>query len=169
MIALVMLATPHGTPPPPWFLLVLVPLVFSGATLFSSWLLGIFDLYKAFPADISDPIETKLGWIQIEFGTWRGHAPISTKAGRRCLHLKEPFPFQPFFWLGPASISWDQIQVTKAGDTRWWSFWSATEFTLGTYPRPIKIRGKAGRKVQAQVDKHRGPAGGALAPSIRPR
>jgi len=168
MTHLLCLASPTGEPPPVWIFLVLFPVIFFGASMFSSRLMGIFDLYRAFPPDRSDPIETNLGWIQIEFGLWRGHTPMSVKAGRRCLHLKQPFPFQLLYWRGPASIPWDQIRVTGPTNEHWWAFWAPTEFFLGSYERPIRIRGKAARKLQAHMKDPRGLTGTAVSPSIQP-
>jgi hypothetical protein len=171
MMELLLLAPRAGSPAPIWIPLVLFPLVFLGGSLLSSRLLGVFQLYRDFPADQVDPIETNLGWIQIEFGVWRGHSPMSMKAGRRCLHIKQPFPFQPLFWLGPASIPWEQIRVVKEAGTDWWAFWKAAEFALGPEDRRIRIRGRAARKVQAQVEARQGRAGNLPLPTaaIRPR
>lgn len=171
MMAALLLVPRAGSPAPIWIPLVLFPLVFLGGSLLSSRLLGVFQLYRDFPADQTDPIETNLGWIQIEFGVWRGHSPMSVKAGRRCLHIKQPFPFQPLFWLGPASIPWEQIRVVQAADPEWWAFWKAAEFALGPGDRRIRIRGRAARKVQAQVETRQGRAGSFPLPTaaIRPR
>jgi hypothetical protein len=168
MIQLLLLTPPGETANPAWILVLLFPLFFLGGSLLSARIMGVFDLYRSFPADKADAIETNLGWIQVEFGLWRGHAPMSVKVGRRYLHIKQPFPFQPLFWLGPASIPWNQIQVTKTADTRWWAFWAATEFSLGAFERPIRIRGKAGRKVQDQVNEHRSLAVRQGTTSIQP-
>lgn len=171
MMDLLLLAPRAGSPAPVWIPLVLFPLVFFGGSLLSSRLMGVFQLYRAFPADKADPIETNLGWIQIEFGVWRGHSPMAVKAGRRCLHLKQPFPFQPLLWLGPASIPWEQIRVVQAAGPDWWAFWKAAEFALGPEDRRIRIRGRAARKVQAQVETRQGRAGNLPLPTaaIRPR
>jgi hypothetical protein len=170
MMALLLLAPRAGSPAPVWIPLVLFPLVFFGGSLLSSRLMGVFQLYRAFPADQADPIETNLGWIQIEFGVWRGHTPMSLKAGRRCLHLKQPFPFQPLFWLGPASVPWEQIRVVQEAGADWWAFWKAAEFALGPEDRRIRIRGRAARKVQIQVETRQGRAGSFPLPAaaIRP-
>lgn len=171
MMALSLLAPRTGSPAPIWIPLVLFPLVFLGASLLSSRLLGVFQLYRDFPADQTDPIETNLGWIQIEFGVWRGHSPMSVKAGRRCLHIKQPFPFQPLFWLGPASIPWGQIRVMREAGNDWWAFWKAAEFALGPDDRRIRIRGRAARKVQGEVEARQGRVGSPpiTTATIRPR
>ncbi len=175
-MALVMLASRGGSPPPPVVLLV-VPVVFLAVSWFSNRLMGLPALYAAFPADPTDPIERNLGWQQVEFGALRGHSPISLKAGRRCLHLKQPFPFQPAWWQGPASIPWDLIRVEKEASESSWAFLSAAEFRLGAEGRMIRLRGKAARTLQAKVRERQGagpgqPSGSSLPPgqgAIRPR
>jgi len=160
----------RGAPPPLGFVIPFFLLMFFGGSLLSSRLLGIYALYRAFPADRSDPIEQNLGWIQIEFGVWRGHTPMSVKAGRRCLHLKQPFPFQPMVWLGPASIPWEQIRLIEAiGEDRW-AFWKAAVFELGPESRRIRLRGKAARTLQALLLVRQGRAQAAPIPmsAIRP-
>jgi hypothetical protein len=159
MIALVLLASRGGSPPPP-FVFLLVPAVFLVISWFSNRLMGLPALYAAFPADPTDPIERSLGWPQVEFGALRGHAPISLKVGRRCLHLKQPFPFQPAWWQGPASIPWDQIRVEKEASESSWAFLSAAEFRLGAEGRVIRLRGRAARTLQAKVREKQGHAGG---------
>ncbi|WP_257303170.1 hypothetical protein [Geothrix campi] len=149
MMALALLASRGGPPPP--FVFLLVPAVFLVISWFSNRLMGLPALYAAFPADPTDPIERSLGWPQVEFGALRGHSPISLKAGRRCLHLKQPFPFQPAWWQGPASIPWDQIRVEKEASESSWAFLSAAEFRLGADGRVIRLRGKAARTLQAMV------------------
>lgn len=160
----------RGEPPPPWFLLF-VPLIFLGVSWLTNRLMGIPALYKDFPADREDPIEENLGWQQVEFGALRGHSPMSIKFGRRCLHLKQPFPFQPLYWQGPASIPWQDILLDKAARPEKWAFWSAAEFRLGPGGRLIRVRGKAGRRLQARLLKgHEGAAGTSSRPEpIRPR
>ena len=170
-----MLLSGSGSPPPPWILL-LVPLVFVGASWLTNRLMGIDAMYQDFPADRNDPIEQNLGWQQVEFGTFRGHSPMSMKFGQRCLHLKQPFPFQPLFWKGPASIPWGEVLLEKEPKDAWWAFLSAAEFRLGQGGRMIRLRGKAAKALMArvrppQVQSGRGteptpPAGpGAIRPS----
>lgn len=166
MMALALLASRGGSPPPPVVLLV-VPAVFFAVSWFSNRLMGLPALYAAFPADPTDPIETKLGWLQVEFGALRGHSPISLKVGRRCLHLKQPFPFQPAWWQGPASIPWSQIRVEKEAGASFWAFLSAAEFRLGAEGRVIRLRGKAARRLQAEVKLHQ--EGGVPMPGGSPR
>ncbi|WP_243302284.1 hypothetical protein [Geothrix oryzisoli] len=176
MMLLALLASRGGSPPPP-VVLLLVPVVFLLISWFSNRLMGLPALYAAFPADPTDPIERNLGWQQVEFGALRGHSPISLKAGRRCLHLKQPFPFQPAWWQGPASIPWDQIRVEKEASESTWAFLSAAEFRLGRDGRVIRLRGKAARTLQAKVREKQGSTGGSaygtgLPPgqgAIRPR
>jgi hypothetical protein len=170
MMALLLLAPQGAHPPPLGFVLVLFLLVFFGGSLLSSRLMGVFQLYRAFPADKMDPIDANLGWLQIEFGTFRGHTPMSVKAGRRCLHLKQPFPFQPLIWLGPASIPWDQIRLLQPASTDWWAFWKAAEFTLGPEDSRIRLRGKAARKLQKELEAMQGQADARPSPMapIRP-
>jgi len=165
-----MAATRTGQTAPPWALFVLFPLVFFGISLLSAKLMGVYELYRAFPADKTDPIEINLGWVQIEFGAWRGHTPMSVKAGRRCLHLKQPFPFQPLVWLGPAAIPWAQIQVLQPAGEGWRSFWKAAEFALGPADRRIRLRGGAARKLQTLVAVRQGrvEAWPTPGPAIRP-
>ena len=170
MMQLLLLVPRAGQASPPWFVFVLFPLVFIGVSLLSAKLMGVYELYRVFPADPTDSIETNLGWIQIEFGAWRGHTPMSVKAGRRCLHIKQPFPFQPLFWLGPASIPWVQVRVVQPAGEGWRSFWKAAEFALGPEDRRIRIRGGAARKLQVliaarqgRVETHQAPSG-----AIRP-
>ncbi len=79
MMALFYLVPRNGTPPPPWFLL-LVPLIFLLVSWLTNRLMGIPALYEAFPADRDNPIEENLGWQQVEFGTFRGHSPMSIKS-----------------------------------------------------------------------------------------
>jgi hypothetical protein len=162
-----LLAPRGGTPPPPAVLL-LIPVVFLGVSWLTNRLMGLPALYAAFPADPTDPIERNLGWQQIEFGALRGHSPISLKVGRRCLHLKQPFPFQPAWWQGPASIPWDQIRIEKEANASTWAFMSAAEFRLGPEGRLIRLRGRAARRLQDLVKRRQegGPPGEG---PIRPR
>lgn len=173
MILLGLLVPRNGPPPPPWVFL-LVPLVFFAGTWLTNRLLGIPALYEAFPADPADPIEANLGWLQVEFGALRGHTPMSVKAGRRCLHLKQPFPFQPAWWQGPASIPWTEIRLEKVASDRGWAFMSAAEFRLGAEGRRIRLRGRAARILQAKVQEKQGTGPGAASSApgtgpIRPR
>lgn len=168
---MIALLAPHGAPPPLGIVIPLFLLMFFGTSQLTFRLLGIRALYRAFPADRSDPIEQNLGWIQIEFGTWRGHTPMSVKAGRRCLHLKQPFPFQPMVWLGPASIPWEQIRVLETPGESLWAFWAAAVLELGRDGRRIRVRGRAGRKLLALVEARQGRAQAApiAMSAIRPR
>ncbi len=154
-MALLLLSRSGGPPPPPWIFL-LIPVVLLGTTWLTNKMLGIDAMYRDWPADPSDPIEQNLGWNQIEFGTFRGHCPMSIKFGQRCLHLKQPFPFQPFFWLGPASIPWGELVLVKAPSESWWAFLSAAEFTLGKGGRMIRLRGKAARTLMAELQRRSG-------------
>jgi len=167
MMVLALLASRGGSPPPA-VVLLLIPVVFLGVSWLTNRLMGIPALYAAFPADPTDPIETNLGWQQVEFGALRGHSPMSLKAGRRCLHLKQPFPFQPAWWQGPASIPWDQILVEKAASESTWAFFSAAEFRLGRDGRVIRLRGKAARTLQMLVLEKQGTGGQASATGLPP-
>ncbi|WLT32964.1 hypothetical protein [Geothrix sp. PMB-07] len=163
-----------GAQPPLGFLLIFIPLVFLGATWISNRLLGIPAMYRDWPADRTDPIERNVGWQQVEFGAFRGHCPMSIKFGQRCLHLKQPFPFQPFYWLGPASIPWSEVRLEKAPSDRWWAFLSAAEFRLGAGGRMIRLRGKAARALMERVKGAPGGQGPGHRPpvvsgTIRPR
>jgi hypothetical protein len=166
-MALLLLSRP-GTPPPPW-LLLLIPVVFLGVTWLTNHLLGIDAMYQDWPADPKDPIERNLGWQQVEFGTFRGHCPLSVKFGKRCLHLKQPFPFQPMYWKGPASIPWSDVLLEKKPKDSWWAILSAAEFRLGHSGRLIRLRGKAARALMARVQEIQGPRiPGAEPPVVRP-
>lgn len=151
-----MLLSRSGSPPPTWILLF-VPVVFLGATWLTNHLLGIFAMYRDWPADASDPIEQNVGWQQVEFGAFRGHCPMSIKFGRRCLHLKQPFPFQPFFWLGPASIPWSEVLLEKEPKDAWWAFLSPAEFRLGVGGRMMRLRGKVAKTLMARVQQLQTP------------
>lgn len=170
MTGLLWLVPRNGTPPSPWFLLA-VPVLFLLLSWVTNRLMGIPALYEAFPADQDDPIEENLGWQQVEFGTFRGHSPMSIKFGRRCLHLKQPFPFQPAWWQGPASIPWKEVRLEKEVSGNWWAFLSAAEFRLGSERRMIRLRGKAARKLQARLKvlTPGGPGAPTTPGAIRPR
>jgi len=162
------LSRPGGPPPPPWIFL-LVPVVFLGATWLTNKLLGIDAMYQDWPAEPDDPIEVNLGWQQVEFGTFRGHCPMSVKFGRRCLHLKQPFPFQPLYWRGPASIPWTEVLLEKEPSESWWAILSAAEFRLGAGGRRIRLRGKAARTLMARVQQpQNGPRSGPVPPVVGP-
>lgn len=155
-MAMLLLGPRNGSPPPPWVLLF-VPVLFLLVSWFTNRLMGIDAMYRDWPADPSDPIERNLGRQQVEFGTFRGHCPMSIQFGSRCLHLKQPFPFQPAWWKGPASIPWSEVQMEKAPNPAWWAFLSPAEFRLGCDGRLIRLRGKAARALLARV----GPQGDA--------
>lgn len=162
----------QGPPSSPWVLL-LVPVIFLGATWLTNKLLGIDALYRDWPADPDDPIEENLGWQQVEFGTFRGHCPMSIKFGRRCLHLKQPFPFQLLYWRGPASIPWSDVLLEKEPKKTWWAFLSPAEFRLGQGGRLIRLRGKAAKALMEKVREKQGQgvriSSSTLGPSaIRP-
>ncbi|MBI1754558.1 MAG: hypothetical protein HY014_15520 [Acidobacteria bacterium] len=163
-----------GAQPPLGFLAVFIPLVFLGATWISNRLMGIPAMYEEWPADKTDPIERNVGWQQVEFCPFRGHCPMSIKFGRRCLHLKQPFPFQPFYWLGPASIPWSEVRLEKTLSDRRWAFLSAAEFRLGADGRKIRLWGKVGRMLQDAVQGKQGQDAAGPSPqagpgAIRPR
>lgn len=163
-----LLISRQGPPPSPWVLL-LVPVIFLGATWLTNKLLGIDAMYQDWPADSNDPIERNLGWQQVEFGTFRGHCPMSIKFGRRCLHLKQPFPFQPLYWKGPASIPWHDVLLEKVPSPSWWAFLSAAEFRLGAGGRMIRLRGKAAKALMARIQPAQVGAGrGPLPPVAGP-
>jgi len=154
---------PRNSPPPPPVFLLLVPLVFLAVSWLTNRLMGIPALYAAFPADKDDPIEENLGWNQVEFGALRGHSPMSIQFGKRCLHLKQPFPFQLPWWQGPASVPWAEVRLVKEASGAWWAFLSAAEFRLGSDGRLIRLRGKIARKLQARLQRQ--PNGMAPAPT----
>jgi hypothetical protein len=165
---LLVLHSRSGSPPPP-VVFLLIPLIFLGASWLTNHLMGIDAMYKDWPADPDDPIERNVGWQQIEFGTFRGHCPMSIKFGRRCLHLKQPFPFQLFFWLGPASIPWTEVLLEKEPKDSWWAFLSPAEFRLGLNGRMIRLRGKAAKALAARVQETQGSRlPGALPPMGKP-
>jgi hypothetical protein len=169
-----LLLVPRNGPPPPAWVLLFVPVVFLLVSWLSNHLMGIDAMYKDWPADPNDPIERNLGWVQVEFGTFRGHSPMSIKFGRRCLHLKQPFPFQPAWWQGPASIPWEQVRLGKEASPSAWAFLSAAEFRLGAEGRLIRLRGKAARTLQEQVRAKQGQSPGVPSAvpgtgAIRPR
>ena len=168
-MTLMLLLSRPGGPPPPW-LLLLIPVVFLVVSWLTNHLLGIDAMYGDWPADPSDPIERNLGWQQIEFGTFRGHCPMSIKFGQRCLHLKQPFPFQPMYWKGPASVPWGEVLLEKAPKDSWWAFLSAAEFRLGRGGRLIRLRGKAARTLMARVQQPQMPGQGPdhLPPVVGP-
>ena len=155
MDLLVLLSKPGN--PPVAFLFFFVPVVFLGSTWLTNHLMGIDAMYRDWPADPNDPIERKLGWQQVEFGAFRGHCLMSIQFGRRCLHLKEPFPFQPLFWKGPASIPWAEVLLEKAPREAWWAFLSPTQFRLGRGGRLIRLRGKAAKALMARVSEAQEP------------
>jgi hypothetical protein len=160
---LLLLVPRNGPPPPPWVLL-LVPVVFLLVSWLTNHLMGIDAMYKDWPADANDPIERNLGWVQVEFGTFRGHSPMAIKFGRRCLHLKQPFPFQPAFWNGPASIPWSEVRLERAPNEAWWALLSPAEFRLGQGGRLIRLRGKAAKALMARL----GVTAGGAAPGPTP-
>ena len=164
-----LLLSRSGPPPPTWILLI-IPLVFLGATWLTNHLLGIDAMYQEWPADSNDPIEQNLGWQQVEFGTFRGHCPMSIQFGQRCLHLKQPFPFQPFYWKGPASIPWTEVLLEKEPSDSWWAFLSAAEFRLGQRGRLIRLRGKAAKSLMARVRQPQAsrPGPGHIPPVVGP-
>ncbi|HEX7552691.1 MAG TPA: hypothetical protein VF378_04005 [Geothrix sp.] len=162
---LLLLMPRNGPPPPPWVLLF-VPVVFLLVSWLSNHLMGIDAMYKDWPADPNDPIERNLGWVQVEFGTFRGHSPMAIKFGRRCLHLKQPFPFQPAFWNGPASIPWSDVLLEKAPNDGWWAILSPAEFRLGQGGRLIRLRGKAAKALMARL--RVSPAGPGIGPALPP-
>lgn len=163
---------------PPW-LLLLVPVAFLGITWLSNRLLGVAAMYREWPADPNDPVERNLGWQQVEFGAFRGHSPMSMKFGTRCLHLRQPFPFQLFWWRGPASIPWSEVRLVREPAASWWAFLSPGEFRLGAAGRMIRLRGKAARTLAERVKQQPGARPGSPAPgpsspvagpgAIRPR
>jgi hypothetical protein len=159
-----------GAPPPPaaiLFTILLVLVLLPLLTSLTNRLMGIPALYEAFPADPADPIEENLGWPQVQFDGLRGHSPMSMKFGRRCLHLKQPFPFQPAWWRGPASIPWREIRIEQELREDGWSFRGSALFRLGNTGRTIRLRGKVARRLQDRV-KHGGGDGRPPAP-LRPR
>jgi hypothetical protein len=170
MAFMVLSPRPGGEPPVP-FLLLFVPLFFLAVSWLTNKLMGIDALYRDWPADREDPIDTNLGWQQVEFGALRGHCPMSIKLGQRCLHLKQPFPFQPFWWRGPGSVPWGEVLLEKEPSESRWAFLSVAEFRLGREGRMIRLRGKAGRALAAEVRRRQAPPGpghGPVPPVVRP-
>ena len=166
---MLLLVPRNGPPPPPPWIFLLVPVVFLGATWLTNKLLGIDAMYQDWPAEPDDPIEVNLGWQQVEFGTFRGHCPMSIKFGQRCLHLKQPFPFQPLYWKGPASIPWGDVLLEKEPKEAWWAFLSATEFRLGQGGRMIRLRGKAAKALMGRIRPTQGASGhGPVPPVVGP-
>ena len=152
MIALALLRA--SQPPPPAaiiFAALLFLVLFPLLTAVTNRLLGIPALYEAFPADPTDPIEARLGWTQVEFGTFRGHTPMSVALGRRCLHLKQPFPFQAAWWRGPASIPWSEIRIEAEGSGPRLTFLRRTAFRLGSTGRIIRMRGRVAKRIQERL------------------
>ena len=137
---------------PPVLALVLFPFFWMAVSALVNLFMGIYALYRRFPADGLDPIEETLRWKTVEFGRLHGHAPMNLGFGKRALHLKEPFPFQPFFWLGPASIPWSEITQTRLQNEAWWRFWSAASFQLGASGRVIHVRGRVAKAIQARLE-----------------
>ncbi len=135
----------------PWIGLGLFLVLFPILTSLSNRLMGIPALYAAFPADPEDAIEENLGWQQVRFAGLRGHTPMSVRFGRRCLHLKQPFPFQPAWWRGPASIPWDQIRVEKEVPQGRWAFLGGAVFRLSSDGPAIRMGGKAALRLQDRV------------------
>jgi hypothetical protein len=164
------LALSTGQPPPPGaviFAVLLFLVLYPVLTSFSNRLMGIPALYDAYPADPLDPIEENLGWNQVRFGGLRGHSPMSVRFGRRCLHLKQPFPFQAAWWRGPASIPWREITVEKELVPGAWSLLRAATFRLGAGGPIIRVGGKAALRLQARIMREQGHA--SPSPALRPR
>ena len=158
----------RGAPPPsagPWIGLVLFLVLFPLLNALTSRLMGIPALYADFPADPADSIEENLGWQQVRFGGLRGHTPMSLKFGRRCLHLKQPFPFQAAWWRGPASIPWREVVLEEELDPQAWTLFSFAAFRLGATGRVIRLRGRAARRLQDRVKAGQGAPPGAIRPS----
>ena len=147
LMDLLLLVPRSANPPPPGFVSALFLVVFFGGSLLLIAPHGRRSSCTG-PFRRTSPIPSNRTWagMQIEFGAFRGHTPMSVKAGRRCLHLKQPFPFQPLVWLGPASIPWDQVRLLQARQRRTGGpFWRAAEFALGAGGRVgSALRGKAG-------------------------
>ena len=167
MTCLAALAAPPPSTLGPLIGVLLFLILFPLLTALSSRLMGIPALYEAFPADPTDPIEERLGWPQVEFGGLRGHSPMAMAFGRRCLHLKQPFPFQPAWWRGPASIPWQEIRIEREAQTGAWEFWSPAVFQLGGTGRIIRLRGRAARRLQARVRQAQEPH--LPPPALQPR
>ncbi|GLH74569.1 hypothetical protein GETHLI_30710 [Geothrix limicola] len=172
-MAMLMLLSRPAAPPLVW-LLLFIPVVFLATTWITNHFMGTFAMYRDWPADPNDVIEQNAGWQQVEFGAFRGHCPMSIKFGRRCLHLKQPFPFQPLFWLGPASIPWSEVLLEKEPKDSWWAFLSPAEFRLGAGGRMIRLRGKAAKTLMEKVREKQGQGIGLPPPMagsspIRPK
>jgi hypothetical protein len=148
----------------PVFLAALLPMALLGLWTMTSAIQGIYALYKAYPPDAGDAPGKTFYWATVEFGGFRGHAPMTIVLGRRALHLKEPFPIQPLFWLGPASVPWEEIRQTIRLRTGFLSLLTHAELELGGPDgRRIRIRGRAARAIQEHLDARAG-----IYPPIRP-
>ncbi|HJU83121.1 MAG TPA: hypothetical protein VJ600_02835 [Holophagaceae bacterium] len=130
------------------------PVLWVSVAALISLVLGIYGLYRDFPPDDTDPIEDTFYWSQVGFGPlfFGGHAPMNLKLGRRCLHLKEPFPFQPLFWLGPASIPWDRIRIKDRISDRSWAVFSWITLEIQDSGKLLRLSGRVGRALQACMD-----------------
>lgn len=137
---------------PGLFLVPLFPVLWVGMAAMLSWVMGIYGLYSDFPRDASDPIGSRYRFVTIFLGSLNGHTMVSLGLGQRCLHLKEVFPFQPLFWLGPASIPWEEIRLTRRISDRGWAFWSFARFQLGPLGKEISLQGRPARALQARLD-----------------
>ncbi len=137
---------------PAFLVPILFPILWVAVATLISWTMGIFRLYADFPADGNDPIESRFRFINLYIGSLGGHTPASLAFGRRCLHVKELFPFQPFFWLGPASIPWTEIRLTKRASDNFWAFWSYASFELGPQRKKIRLTGRVARALQERLD-----------------
>ena len=171
---MMLLALSTGQPPPPGaviFAVLLFLVLYPALTALSNRLMGIPALYDAYPADPLDPIEENLGWNQVRFGGLRGHTPMSVRLGRRCLHLKQPFPFQTAWWRGPASIPWRDISLDKELDPGTWSLFRMATFRLGAGGQIIRLGGKAALRLQERVKREQGGAspGNPSPAALRPR
>ena len=148
----------------------LFPLLWLGVGVLTSLVLGIYGLYREFPQDKDDPIHGGNAWAQVGFGPlfFGGHAPMNLGFGIRCLHMKEPFPFQPLFWLGPASIPWDRIRIVDRISENPWALFSWVTLRIEGSGKTMRLSGRSGRAIQAVLDEKVG-ARGALTPRpIRP-
>lgn len=136
----------------PVLLPVLFPIFWVVVASLTSWTMGIFRLYSDFPPDANDPIEQRFRFVTAYFGSMGGHTLVSLTLGRRYLHLKEVFPFQPFFWMGPASIPWTEIRLAKRASDNPWAFWSYARFELGPDQKVIRLQGRAARAIQEHLE-----------------